>query len=304
MYPPRFDYHRATSLEEARSLLAEHADRDPRLLAGGHSLIPALKTDRTTADVLVDLGGIDDLEGVTTEPNETIVGALTTYADLLEASELAERHPVLTDALAEVGDLQVRNRGTLGGNLAQAEPAADLPAAVLAANATIVAHGSGGEREIRADEFFRGERETALETGEVLTRVRLPAAPASDADRTAGAYVRKTHPASGWASLGVAVVLECEGESVREARLAATGVTDRAIRLESVEDALAGEPLESATVAAAAERAAVGIEPDELRSDLHVSGEYRAGLVPVYVERALERAAKRIDASGNGGEPR
>lgn len=303
MYPPQFDYHRAGSLEDARSLLEEHVDRDPRLLAGGHSLIPELKNGRAEAGVLVDVGGIDDLEGVTVDDGETVIGALTTYADLLEHPELGARHPALTDAVAEIGDLQVRNRGTIGGNLAQAEPAADLPAAILAAGATVVAHGSHGEREIPADEFFRGERKTALEADEVLTRVRLPAADPGGGDGTS-AYVRKTHPASGWASLGVAAALELEEGTVRTARLAATGVTERATRLESVEAALAGEPLEAAAIETAAERAADDLDPGELRSDLHASGEYRANLLPTYVERALERAADRAGRGSAGGETR
>lgn len=288
MHPPQFDYHRAETVAEARSLLEAHADRDPRLLAGGHSLVPEMKTGRTAPGVVVDIGGVDSLEGVTFEDDETIIGALTTYAALLEEPTLGERHPVLADALGEIGDPQVRNRGTVGGNLAQAEPAADLPAAVLAARATVVAVGDDGDREIRAREFFRGKRETALERDEILARVRLPRA-----DRGESAYVRKTHPASGWASVGAAAALECEDGRVRSARVAATGVADRALRLESVEDALAGEPVDGSSLRAVAARATDDVAPEDARSDLHASGEYRRAILPTYVERALETAVDR-----------
>ncbi len=287
MFPPAFDYRRAGSVEEALDLLASRADAE--LLAGGHGLLPAMKTGRASPGLLVDVGDLD-LAGI--DPGDpTVVGALATHADLADADGSWERAPVLAEAAAHVGDRQVRNRGTVGGNLAEADPAADLPAATVAADAALVVRGRDGEREVPAGAFFEGDGDTALDDAELVTEVRVPAA-------AGGAYARKTHPASGFALVGVAAVVATEGGTVTAARVAATGVTDRPVRLGPVESALVGESATTTAVAAAAERAADDLDASRLRSDAQVSGEYRAALLSTYAERALASALDRAAGSG------
>lgn len=311
MFPPRFDYRRATSVEEAIDLLDEHDDA--RVLAGGHALVPALKNGDPDAQpgLLVDIGSIDALRSIdVSDDGDATIGALTSYATIVDSESLWDAVPTLAEAASEVGDRQIRNRGTIGGNLAQADPDGDLPAAALATDATIVVRGPDGEREIDAGAFFHGANETAVRDDELITAVRLP-----NGETRGGAYVRKTHPASGYAMIGVAAVVETEGgraiddtddatdsvdaADVTDARIAVTGVTDHAIRLPSVEDALAdGDPID-----AAADRTDADLADAELRSDVQASGEFRAHLLPTYVERALDRAVGRAVEQPTGGEP-
>lgn len=288
MFPPEFDYHRATTVEEAIDLLETHAERDPAVLAGGHGLLPAMKTGDAAPGVVVDVSEIDDLRGVETD-DSVAIGALTTHATLADAPALRERATVLAETAHFVADTQIRNRGTIGGNLVEADPAADLPAAVVAADATLALRGPDGEREISAGEFFEGDGETALADRELLTQIRVPSAPES----VGGAYAKKTDPASGFALVGVAAVVAVEEGTIVEARVAATGATDRPERLEPVEDELVGSPAERSAVARAAERASDGLDAPRLRSDVSASGEFRAHLLASYAERALETATDR-----------
>lgn len=299
MFPPSFDYRRAGSVEEALDLLADLDDARP--LAGGHSLLPALKTGGLGGEevgAVVDVSGIDGLDGVTTDGDATVVGALTTYADLAADATLRERAPALADAAAAVGDRQIRNRGTVGGNLAAADRGADLPAAVLAAGATLRVEGPGGERTVDATEFFRGDGDTAVGGEELVTAVWLPG---STVD-SGGAYVKKTHPASGYAMVGVGASVEAREGAVSDARVAATGVTDPPTRLPAVEDALVGESAD----AASAERAAADAEPapEAPVGDVHASGEFRAELLPTFVERALTAAVERATGGATAGGAR
>ena len=303
MYPPQFDYYRASSVEEALELL-ERTD-ESRVLAGGHSLLPELKARRQSPEALVDVSEIDSLRSIDVGESETVVGALTTYAALVRSDAVWEHAGAFAEATKNVGDIQIRNRGTVGGNLAQADAAGDLPAAVVATDATITVESPVGERSIAAEDFFVGENATALEEGELVTAIQLP-----HVDGAGGAYVKKTHPASGYAMVGVAAVLGVEDGDVSHARVASNGVTETTCRLRAVEEALLEESLDpespnSATLEAAAKRTEEDLESASLVSDSHASGEFRAHLLPTYVERALESAIARASespAAVEGGE--
>jgi carbon-monoxide dehydrogenase medium subunit len=308
MFPAEFDYERATSVPAALETLASHveAGREVELLAGGHGLVPGLKARERTPDVVVDLD-VDDLAGVSVREDELAAGALTTYADLAASSTARTHAPVLAEAAAEVGDVQVRNCGTLGGNLVEAHPAADPPAAVLAADATLVCQNPGGERTVPATEFFRGDGETAVRDEEIVTEVRVPTA-----DGASGAYVRRTHPASGYALVGVAAVVEVDDGVVSDARIAATGALDRPVRLTPVEAALegievgdasldeegeagsegggSGDPGDADAVERAAAAAGADVADAEFRSDPYASGTFRRHVLETYVERAVREA--------------
>ncbi|MFC7141066.1 FAD binding domain-containing protein [Halosimplex aquaticum] len=288
MFPADFDYERATSVDEAMDLLDDHADAEVEILAGGHSLVPAMKTEGRSPDVVVDLD-VPALDAINALDDRTVVGALTTYADIADSRALRANAPLLAETAAEVGDLQIRNRGTIGGNLAEAHPGADPPAAVLASDATILLRHRDGKREVPATEFFRGDGETAVEYGELVTGVRVP-----HTGDAGVAYAKKTHPATGYAMVGAAAVVEVAEEAVSRARVAATGAVDRAVRLPSVEDALVGERLDSEAIDAAASEAHADIDSERLRSDPYASGEFRGELLETYVARALESAAERV----------
>ncbi len=288
MYPARFDYYEAGSVEEALDLLADHDDAETELLAGGHSLIPTMKSGLASPDVLIDLGGIDGLRGIERGDGTTSVGAMTPYADIAGDDALRDDCSVVSEAAQAVGDIQVRNRGTIGGNLAHADPASDLPAAALAADATVVVEGRDGERSVPADDFFLGMYTTDVGDDELVTRVELP-----HADGAGGAYVKKASPSSGYAMVGVAAVVEADGDEITGARVAANGALDHASRLEPVEEALVGEPLDADAAEAAGEHATDDVEEWQLMDDLQASAEFRANLLRVYAGRAVAAAVER-----------
>jgi len=301
MYPDEFDYRRAESVAHALELLEEHAGEEAELLAGGHSLLPTMKSGLASPDVLIDVSEIPGLGEVEVEGDATSIGAMTTYADVVADDAVQENCPAFAEAVGEVGDVQVRNRGTVGGNLAHADPASDLPGAVLAADATIRVEGADGERTIPADEFFLAMYTTAVGEDELLTAVEIPDAGEADA----GAYVKKASPASGYAMVGVAVRLHTDGETIEEARVGANGAFTEGRRLEPVEEALAGRDLggdgpeqgqgrEQGLAADAAARATEGVEEWELMDDLQASAEFRARLLEAYTERAIESALDRV----------
>jgi carbon-monoxide dehydrogenase medium subunit len=292
MYPDEFDYYEAETVAEAIDLLEEHATEEVELLAGGHSLLPAMKTGLSSPDVLIDIGGVDEMRGVSVEGDTLAVGAMTRYSELIDVEAAHEHAPALTAAVEQVGDRQVRNRGTVGGNLAHADPASDLPGAALASDATVVVEGPDGERSVPADDFFFGMYATDVGPGELVTRVEVPSA--GDA---VGTYAKKPSPSSGYAMVGVAALVETDDDgTVTAARVGANGVLDHGIRLEPVEEALVGEPLEPATVEAAAERATDDVDTAMVMDDLQASSEFRAQLLRVYTERALEEAMDRVSA--------
>ena len=287
MFPAPFEYYRAGSVDEALSLLEEHGDREVELLAGGHSLLPTMKSGLASPDVLVDLGGIDDLRGVELNGDAASVGALTPYVEVASDDRLHRQTTTFAEAAAAIGDIQVRNRGTVGGNVAHADPASDLPAAVVASDATVHVQGADGSRELAIDDFFEGMYATAVDEGEILTRIDVPTLDDGDV----GAYVKKPSPSSGYAMVGVAVVLQTDGREVDSARVAANGAMDHATRLEAVEEALAGASV--ADAAEAAEHATEGLEEWQFMDDLQASAEYRAQLLTVYTRKALQKAADR-----------
>ena len=312
MFPDGFDYHRATDVEEALDLLATHVDEatdtEVAVLAGGQGLLPELKARESTPDVVVDVSDLDSLRGVESgesvgasesadagefdalapSDDPLIVGALTTHATLAGSPVVSERATVLAETASAVADRQIRNRGTLGGNLVEAHPAADLPAATVAADATLALAGPDGERTVPAEEFFEGDRETAVDSRELLTEIRVPSARAAG-----GAYAKKTHPASGFALVGVAASVAVRDWTVTDARVVASGATDAPARLRGVEDALVGGGADRETIADATERAGEEVDPEEARADATASGEFRVHLLSSYAERAVTSAVER-----------
>jgi carbon-monoxide dehydrogenase medium subunit len=294
MYPESFDYYRASTPEEAIELLEEHADVETELLAGGHSLIPTMKSRLAAPDVVVDVGGISSLDAIDEYGDGVRIGALTTYADVASSTRVSEASPTVSEAAGEIGDVQVRSRGTIGGNIAHADPASDLPAAVLAADATVHAVGPNGEREIDIDDFFVAIYTTALGEDELLTHVDVPSIEPTDA----GAYVKKPSPSSGYALIGVAATVRTNGSVIESARVAANGTVDHAIRLPGVEDELGDRTLDEETASQAASRAGENIDSFRVLEDLQASSEYRQQLLQRYTEDALKRAFSRVENTG------
>lgn len=290
MYPAQFDYYRAETTSDALTLLAEHSDKEVELLSGGHSLLPTMKTGLASPDVIIDIGEIESLIGIEENGDTTIFGANTRYATIADSETAWENCPAFTEATHAVGDIQVRNRGTIGGNIAHADPAGDPPAAALASDATIHIEGKDGSRTVSADEFFIAMYTTDIAEDEILTHIEVPNATADDV----GAYVKKPSPSSGYAMVGVAAVAQTDGETITNARVAANGALDHATRLDAVESSLEGEPFDSETIETAAELATDGIEDWELMDDIQASAEYRGQLLKVYTRRALETAHDRM----------
>jgi carbon-monoxide dehydrogenase medium subunit len=275
MIPAPFDYQRASSVDEAVGLLREHGD-DTKLLAGGHSLLPLMRLRLAAPAVLIDIGRIDDLSYVRSDGGQVRIGALARHHDLATSDELREQVPMLAHIAGQIGDPQVRHRGTIGGSIAHGDPASDLPAALLALRGTLVARGPGGEREIPADEMFTGFLETALAPEEVLTEIRVPAV--GDAPWGFQKFVRR---AQDWAIVGCAAVLGNGTSGGPGVGLVNMGATP--LRAPGVEDALRS----GASPTDAAARADEGTDPPD---DLNGSAEYRRHLAQVLVRRALESA--------------
>ncbi|MGD8331777.1 MAG: FAD binding domain-containing protein, partial [Acidobacteriota bacterium] len=249
MIPAEFDYRRASTVEEAISMLADHADA--RLIAGGHSLLPMMKMRLAAPAMLIDIGGIAELTGIRRVGDELVIGALTRHAEVAASDEVAAGHAALAHAAAAIGDVQVRNFGTLGGSLAHADPAADYPAAVIALEGVIDVLGSDGARSIAAADLITGMLTTSLAHDEIITAVRFPTV-----DGTGSAYEKFAQPASGYAIVGVAAVIgRGDDGACNSARLVATGVGEAPLRLPAAEEALLGSALDDAALAAAADAA-------------------------------------------------
>ena len=272
MIPAGFDYVRAATAEEAIAALGQHGD-DAKILAGGMSLLPLMKLRLATPAVLVDVGRVGDLSYVRDAGDHLAIGALTRHRDLETSEVLAEGCGVLRGVAAEVGDNQVRHRGTLGGSVAHGDPASDLPAVLLALDATFVATGPSGQREIGAGEFFRGFLETALVADELLTEIRVPKTGAND-----WSYQKFNRRAQDWAIVG-ALAVRVDGAT----RVALVNMGSTPLRARGAEEALAG----GASADDAAARAAEGTEPT---SDLNATAEYREHLARVLTRRALQGA--------------
>ena len=286
MIPAQFDYLTPATLDEALALLARHAD-DAKILAGGHSLIPAMKLRLAQPSVLIDIGRIRDLAYIREEGSEVHIGAMTTHFQVEASERLRDICPILPEAAAQIGDTQVRNRGTVGGSLAHADPAADWPAVMIALKADIVVVGGGGERVIAADDFFVDLLTTALDAGEILREIRIP----TPSGRYGQAYVKAAQPASGFAVVGVAAhVVRGAGGACESASVGITGVASKAYRAKGVEAALVGSALDEQAIASAAATAADGVT---INGDLYASESYRTHLARVYARRAIQAAAER-----------
>ena len=282
MYPAQFDYHSPASVQEAISLLGRLKD-DAKVLAGGHSLLPMMKLRLAQPKHLIDLRKVPGLSGIKEDGGAIAIGALTTHYAVESSSLLKQKCPLLTETAGTIGDPQVRNMGTIGGSLAHADPAADYPAAVIALGAELVAEGPKGKRTIKVDDFFKGLLTTALQPQEILVEIRIPAWPAG----TGTAYMKFPHPASRFAVVGVAALVTADGKKVG---VGITGAGTKATRARGVEAALAGKTLDAATIRAAAEKAADGVD---VQADLQGSVEYKTHLLKVYCRRALEAALSR-----------
>jgi aerobic carbon-monoxide dehydrogenase medium subunit len=278
MIPAAFDYARPATLDEALGLLAMHGE-DAKVLAGGHSLIPAMKLRLAQPKVVVDIGRISDLRSMGERDGKVTIGALTTHYEI-ESSELLGRLcPLLPEVAGKIGDLQVRNKGTIGGSCVHADPAADWPAAMLALDAEFEIAGPRGDRIVAAKDFFVDMLTSAVGPDEILKSIQVPVTAKTVA------YMRFTQKASGFAIAGAAAVLD----KVRKAAaVAVTGVAAKAYRAAGVESSLRGVELSPVTIAAAAQKAADGIDP---LSDIHASAEFRAHLARVHAKRALVLAA-------------
>ncbi|MDI3257052.1 MAG: xanthine dehydrogenase family protein subunit M [Kyrpidia sp.] len=283
MIPASFAYERAQSVREAVELLESHQG-EAKVLSGGHSLIPLLKLRLTSPTVLVDIGGIAELKGISAEGDRLVVGALTTHAEVAASPEVRRHLPLLAEAARQVGDLQVRNRGTVGGNIAHADPASDLPAVALALDAVITVEGPAGRSEVPVEDFILGPLLTALGGSDVVVSVAFPI----PKGKWKGAYEKYPHPASGYAVAGVAAVIGVDdGGTIRDARVGITGVGDMPYRARDVEAALVGNPATEEVVRRAAERADA---EGSFSGDLFASEDYRRHLSKVYTRRALMRS--------------
>lgn len=295
MFPVDFEYHRPDSLEGALALLQRYGE-DAKVLAGGHSLLPAMRLRLARPRVVVDIGRIPGLSYIRAEGENIAIGALTTHAEIEASALLAERASALAGAARVLGDVQVRNRGTIGGALAHADPAADYPAALLALGGHVVIAGPGGERTVALDEFFCGPFTTALLPGEILTGVRVPAAMPG----TGSAYIKFTRRASDYGYVGVAasVTLAPDG-TCRAARVGVTCVGPCAYRAAATEAALVGQRLTEEVIAAAAAHVTRGVD---IADDPYVPAAYRAHLATVVARRAIAAARDRALAGLERGD--
>jgi carbon-monoxide dehydrogenase medium subunit len=287
MIAARFDYEAPTTLDQAVALLARNPD-EAKILAGGHSLIPAMKLRLAQPKLLVDISRIKDLSYIREESDQILIGAMTTHYQLESSATLKQICPLLPECASHIGDVQVRNKGTIGGSLAHSDPAGDWPAAIIALGAELVAIGTSGERAIKADGFFVDLLTTALGPGEILREIRIK----KPQGRFGQSYQKVHHPASGFAVVGVAVTLNFgPNGSCESAGVGITGVGSKAYRATAVEDTLTGRPLDEQAIAGAASHACDGIDAN---SDLYASGEYRRHLAQVYARRAIQAAASRV----------
>ena len=286
MYSANFDYYRARSLADAQALMTAHPGA--KLLAGGHSLVPLLKLRLAAPTAIVDIGRIPELRGIGRQGDHVHIGALTTHADLAASPDLRRAAAALAEAAGMVGDPAVRNRGTIGGNVAHADPASDLPTVLVALDARMIATGPRGERAIPAEEFFTGIMTTALREDEILTGVRFPAAGPGQGS----AYEKFSHPASRYAVLGAAALITMQGGTCTAARIALGGLLPNARRAVAVEKALIGKPATDASIAAASRQVRADLGND-VTGDIFASAEYRSAMAPVYIKRAIAAAVRR-----------
>lgn len=289
MIPASFDYHAPKTLEEALKMLERHGD-EAKVLAGGHSLLPLMKLRLASPRFVIDIGRLRGMSYIREEDGIIAIGALTTHADVASSPILAKKCALMVETAQSIGDVQVRNRGTLGGSLAHNDPAADYPAAILALDAELIAATSAGTRKILAVDFFVDMMTTQLRPGEILTQIRVPVLK----PRTGTAYEKLAQPASGFAIVGVAARLSVlSSGKIESAAIGITGLGPKAFRASDVEKALAGKTASDKLFGEAAKLAPKGIDA---LGDLHASADYRCEMAIVFTRRALIHAAAR--ASG------
>ena len=284
MIPTAFEYSRATSLDDALAKLRA-TNGEGKFIAGGHSLVPLMKLRLSEPKTLIDIARIPDLSGIRKKDDGIEIGAATVHHDVATSALLQQACPMLAEAAAAIGDPQVRNRGTLGGSLAHADPAADYPAVILALDADIHLKGPNGSRVVKARDFFRGLFTVDLAADEIIAGVQFK--PVKSA-----AYSKLHQRASHFAIVGVAAALHVDSGKIESARIGVTGASSHATRLTEVEEALAGKAASTSTVEAAARLAGANLA--DVNSDIHASEEYRRAMIPVFTERALARALARM----------
>ena len=280
MIPAAFDYVRVSSVDEAVQALAQHGE-DAKVLAGGHSLLPLMRLRLAYPSMLVDIGRVEEMRGVRDDGDHLVIGAATTHVDVIH-DDLINRHcGIIAETVSQVGDPQVRNRGTFGGGLAHGDAAGDMPALALALDAEFIVHGPSGRRTIPAGEFFVDYLQTALNADEVLVEIRVP-----KLDDSWGFSYQKFHRvAQAWAIVGSCALVRRDNGSIAEARIGLTHMGTTPVRAAASEQALAGAPRDA--VASAAEHAADGTTPPE---DLNARADYRRHLARVLTRRAVEAA--------------
>jgi aerobic carbon-monoxide dehydrogenase medium subunit len=286
MFPAQFEYHRATSVKEALALLKQYGD-DARILAGGHSLLPMMKLRLAQPAHVVDIGRIDELRAITENGGTITIGAMATHDQIANDLLVRREAGLLAECAAAIGDVQVRNRGTIGGSLAHADPAADYPAAMLALEAALRLESESGARQVRAEDFFVDLMTTAAHPGEILTQIMISSIP----EKAGYSYLKHRHPASGFATIGVAVLVALDAAgNCQRVRAGITGLGAKAFRATNVEATLKGKALDPQTIDRAASHAADGVDP---LADIYASPEFRAELARVFTRRALMAAAKQ-----------
>ena len=286
MYPAAFEYHAPTSVKEALGLLGKLGD-DAKLLAGGHSLVPMMKFRLAQPKHLIDLRKVPGLSGIKQDGDALVIGAMTTHWEVESSSVVKSKLPVLSEVAGVIGDPAVRNKGTVGGSAAHADPAADWPAAMIALGAEFVCEGPKGRRTVKVDEWFKGLMATAVKEDEILVEIRVPVPAAG----SGAAYLKFPHPASRFAVVGVAaaVTLDKQG-ACTSASVGVTGAGTKAVRAKGVEAALQGKKLDAAAIEAAAQKAAEGVD---VQADLQGSVEYKSHLCRVFAKRVITEAVKR-----------
>lgn len=295
MYPPRFSLIVPSTVEEALDALSRYGE-EAKVLAGGHSLIPLMKLRLASPKYLIYIGKIQGLSYIREEAGKISIGCMTTHAMIESSDLLRKKNLLLSETASKIGDLQVRNMGTIGGSLAHADPAADYPAAITALEGEIVARSVKGERVIKAQEFFKGPFSTALRSDELLVEVRVP----SMEGYFGAAYEKLVFRATDYAIVGVAAVLELDrGGAIQRARVALTGVGSTPVRAKSVEEELIGKQASKDLIVKVSARASEGLNPP---SDVRASSEYRKAMAAVMTKRALlralERAQEKIASNG------
>ena len=285
MIPPAFEYHAPRSVGEAIALLGSLGS-DAKILAGGHSLLPMMKLRFAQPAHLIDLNRIAELRGVCEDGGEVVIGAMTVENELIANAIVRAKAPLLSDAAKLIADPQVRNRGTIGGDIAHGDPANDHPALSIAVDATFVLQGPKGQRRVKADSFFLGTYSTALADDEILVAIRAPAF----APGTGWAYEKLKRKTGDWATAAAAVVLRLSGGTVSHARIALTNLAPSALHAVDAEKALLGQPLSDATIRAAGAAAMAAVNP---AADLRGDVEYKTAMAGQMVQRAIRAAAAR-----------